>query len=243
MPPISEFPIQAEDIYFEYPTEIKGIKSKILSKDEKILEMHGAINGINLKISNGEKVGLIGLNGAGKSTLLKLIAGIYIPSNGFVLTDGRIGCILGDVIGLETEMSGYENIESQLIMYGVSKYNRGKLSKDIADFSEIGDYLSRPVKTYSAGMRLKLAFSIVTSQDSEILLIDEAISAGDINFMNKAAERFESLLKRSKIIVMSSHNLDVLKKNCTRIIWLEGGRIIDDGRTEDVLDRYERTYR
>lgn len=234
--------IEIKGVKFSYPVERVNLKDKLLKRDRFFKAEDTIFEDLNIDIWEGDRVGLIGLNGAGKSTLLKLMAGIYLPSLGLIQTRGKLGSILGDVVGLETEMSGIANIRSQLIIHETPRYVRETKTKEIAEFIQLGEYINRPVKTYSSGMRLKLAFGIITAQECDILIMDEAISAGDLNFLSRAQSRFERMLNKANVIVMASHNLEIIKNSCNRLIWLEDGKIYRDGNVEEVIAEYYKKY-
>jgi ABC-type polysaccharide/polyol phosphate transport system ATPase subunit len=197
-----------------------------------------AIGDVSLDIADGERVSVIGHNGAGKSTLLKLIAGIYKPTSGSVKTDGKISCMFELASGFEVESSGWENIYLRGIMLGETPKSIREKMDEIADFSELGDYLNMPVKYYSSGMFVRLAFSISTAIKPEILLLDEVIGAGDAAFAAKASKRMAELTGQSKILILVTHGMESAITMTERCVWLEHGNIVMDGRPEDVTHAY-----
>jgi ABC-type polysaccharide/polyol phosphate transport system ATPase subunit len=197
-----------------------------------------ALDGINLAIGEGERVGIIGHNGAGKSTLLKLLAGIYPPTAGRRLVEGKISSLFEVALGFEMEASGWENIAYRGYLQGETPRSIRAKMQAIADFSELGDFLDMPVRCYSSGMMVRLAFSIATAIEPEILLIDEVLSAGDLAFQAKARARMQELLGRSRIVVAVSHDLDSLAELCDRMIWMDHGRIRQMGPSDEMIAAY-----
>jgi ABC-type polysaccharide/polyol phosphate transport system ATPase subunit len=198
-----------------------------------------ALRDINLTISEGERVGIIGPNGAGKSTLLKVLAGIYPPSRGERRVQGRISSLFDIALGFEPEATGWQNIAYRCYLQGESPASvRGKL-ETIAEFSELGKFLDLPVRYYSAGMLVRLAFSVATAIEPEILLVDEVLSVGDLAFKNKAQERMQQMMAKARLIVVVSHELQALPKLCTTVIWLDRGRIRQVGPAKQVIADYE----
>lgn len=197
-----------------------------------------ALKNINLEINHGERVGLIGLNGAGKSTLLKVMAGIYPPTSGDIFAQGHVCPMFEFATGFEMTQSGWDNIRIRGLLLGMAPEEIEAKLLEIAKFTELGEFLNYPVRTYSSGMFIRLAFAVSTSINPEILLIDEVMGAGDIKFAEKAKRRMFEFMDQGKILVFSSHNFDLLKTFCERTIWLEKGKILEDGPTKKVLASY-----
>ncbi len=197
-----------------------------------------ALQDINLEINHGERVGLIGLNGAGKSTLLKVLAGIYPPTSGTLSTQGHICPMFEFATGFEMSQSGWDNIRIRGLLLGMTPDEIENKLQEIAEFTELGKFLDYPVRTYSSGMFVRLAFAVSTSINPEILLIDEVMGAGDIRFADKAKRRMFEFMEQGKVLVFSSHNFDLLNSFCERTIWLENGVIKGDGATARVLTDY-----
>jgi ABC-type polysaccharide/polyol phosphate transport system ATPase subunit len=197
-----------------------------------------ALDGISLIVNEKDRLGVIGPNGAGKSTLLKMLAGIYRPSAGCCRTEGRV-CSLFDIsLGFEPDSSGWDNIRYRgYLQKETARSIRAKLS-DIATFCELGAALDRPVRTYSSGMLVRLAFAIATSVDPEILLLDEVLGAGDLAFMTKARHRMRQLMGRARLLVLVSHDLTSLREWCDRVIWMEAGRIRQMGPPDKAIAAY-----
>ena len=198
-----------------------------------------ALHDLSLRIDQGERVGIIGHNGAGKSTLLRLLAGIYAPTTGRLVVRGKISSLFDINLGFEGESSGWENISYRSYLQGETPASVRRKKMAIAEFSELGDFLNMPVRYYSAGMLVRLAFSIATAIEPEILLVDEVLSAGDLGFQAKALERMRQLLARSRIVVAVSHDLDALAKLCDRMIWMDHGRIRLTGPAPAVIAAYQ----
>jgi lipopolysaccharide transport system ATP-binding protein len=184
-----------------------------------------ALRNVSLDLASGDRVGLVGHNGAGKTTLLRMLAGIYEPTIGTYSHAGRITSLLDVTLGLDVEATGYENILLRGLILGASKAEMKRLTPQIAEFSELGDYLNMPVRTYSSGMVLRLAFSIVTSVPADVLLMDEWLSVGDASFVAKAEERMKVFVGQASIMVLASHNPKIIEELCNVIVTLEHGEI------------------
>ncbi len=184
-----------------------------------------AIDNTTFKISEGDRVGLVGHNGSGKSTLLRVLAGIYEPSVGSVSVEGSVSPMLDIFLGMDDFSTGIENIILRLQIVGVERKKIPMMIEDIANFSGIGEYLRLPMKTYSSGMAMRLAFAIATHVHSEIILMEEWLSVGDEDFSIKAEERLNNHLSKAKIIVIASHDLHLIESQCNRIFHLEHGKI------------------
>lgn len=199
-----------------------------------------ALNEINLTINPGDRVGLVGLNGAGKSTLLKTISGIYKPHQGVISVTGRITPLMELGAGFDTEQTGRKNILLYGALLGFSPTIMKEKEKQIEDFSELGDFLDLPVKYYSSGMFGRLAFSIASVTDPEILMIDEVFATGDGHFVEKSSKRIKEMVEKSSILIVVSHGLDQLRNLCNRVIYLDKGGIVMDGDPNEVIDYYEK---
>lgn len=184
-----------------------------------------ALDGIDLDIREGERIGLTGHNGSGKSTLLRVLAGVYEPTEGRLEVCGRVASLLDISIGMDVEASGLENIFLKGLLLGFSRNDIQRKVEEITDFSGLGEYIDMPVRTYSSGMVMRLAFSIATSIEADILLMDEWLSVGDADFVKKAEDRLKSLIHRTPILVIASHSKEILQEVCSRVLRLEGGRI------------------
>lgn len=189
-----------------------------------------SLNNINFHAENSERIGIIGDNGSGKTTFLKMVAGIYEPTNGEVFVEGSIMSMLSIFLGIDMETSGLENIIMRCRIMGLNRNEVTDTIKDIIDFSEIGNYINFPMKTYSSGMAMRLAFSIATSIKSDIILMDEWLSVGDNDFIIKAKNRLRKIVDNAKIVLIASHDHNLIKEQCTRILTLSHGKIISDER-------------
>ncbi|MEV4311305.1 ABC transporter ATP-binding protein [Actinocrispum sp. NPDC049592] len=198
-----------------------------------------ALKDINLSLKTGDRVALVGHNGAGKSTLLRLLSGIYEPITGGSKIVGKIAPVFDLGVGMDPEISGIENIMIRGLFLGMNRKEMEKRVDDIAEFSELGDFLQMPLRAYSTGMRVRLALGIVTSIDPEILILDEGIGAVDAAFMDKARERLIDLVKRSGLLVFASHQDDLLLEMCDTAIWMDGGRMKMHGGLREVLTAYK----
>ena len=197
-----------------------------------------ALQNISLDLKDGDRVGLVGHNGAGKTTLLRVLAGIYEPNLGRVSIDGNVVPLLSINLGMDPESTGYENIMLRGLYLGLTKQQIRDQTDEIAAFTELGDFLNLPIRTYSDGMRMRLAFAISTSVPPDILLLDEGIGAGDASFLRKASLRLKRFTEQVSIIVLSSHSEDLIRRMCSKSVLLEHGRVLAFGDTEDVLATY-----
>src|SRR5882724_12008750 len=197
-----------------------------------------ALQNINLSIREGDRLGIIGQNGAGKSTLLKMLAGIYPPTTGTRTVEGQVSSLFDLQLGFELDASGWENIAYRGYLQGETPRTLKNKLYEIADFSELGEFLNNPVRHYSSGMLVRLAFSVASAIDPEILLVDEVLSAGDMAFQKKCRRRMEEMIAKAHLIVMVSHDLESLSEFCNRAIWLDHGRVLRAGSTDDVIAEY-----
>ncbi len=227
-----EFPI--------YENSHRSLKKKVLnlSTGGKIGSDAGkhpvvrALDQINFTFQHGERVGLTGHNGSGKTTLLRVLSGVYAPVHGSLNVRGKIASLLDVSMGLDPDATGFENIYLRGIMDGLKpSVIRAKVD-DIAEFTELGEYLNLPVRTYSSGMMLRLAFAISTSVEADILIMDEWLSVGDAQFSAKAADRLERLVSKAGILVIASHDPKLIERVCTRRIHLEHGKLVSDEMVE-----------
>lgn len=184
-----------------------------------------ALEGVSFELTAGDRLGLVGANGAGKTTLLKVLYGIYEPTQGRVEINGRVDALFNIKLGFRQEATGRRNIELRGLINGWSREEIAARMEDIIEFSELGDFIDMPFKSYSQGMAARLAFSIATSLEPEILLMDEWIGAGDPNFQDKARKRMETIAEKAGIIVLASHNHALLKRTCNKVLELDGGQV------------------
>lgn len=197
-----------------------------------------ALNQLSLQFNSGEIIGIIGHNGAGKSTLLRVLAGIYEPSTGTIDIQGKVSALLDLSFGMDTESTGYENILINGIIRGLKKSAIRKKADAIATFTELGKYLHMPIRTYSDGMRLRLAFSLAMHLPSEILILDEVISVGDQAFMQKAQTRLSEIVEQSDLVFLASHSESVIRQFCNKVLWLSHGQIAFYGDPEEAFKQY-----
>ena len=198
-----------------------------------------ALQSVSVSIESGERVGLIGHNGAGKSTLLKVMAGIYPPQRGRVLVEGHVCPLFEFVTGFEMEANGWENIRTRALLLGMMPKEIDEKIESIGRFSNLGEFLDIPVRHYSTGMYVRLAFATSTAVDPQILLLDEVMAAGDAAFIESARTRMNDLMERASLVVFATHSLEVLPRFCERTILLRQGRILADGPTRDVVRLYQ----
>ena len=202
-----------------------------------------AIDDLSLELASGDRLGLIGHNGAGKSTLLRVMAGIYPPSAGSVDVAGKAVPLLDIALGMDDQSTGRQNIRLRGLLLGMSDTEIRAKASEIADVTELGDYLDLPLRTYSSGMRVRLAFAICTAVDAEILLLDEVLGVGDASFRERANERLKHLQKRAEIVVLAIHANDAIRKTCNKVLWMHRGKCRMFGPVEQVLTAYEKETR
>ncbi|BAX95552.1 ABC transporter ATP-binding protein [Mycobacteroides chelonae] len=241
--------IQTHEAWVEFPifdAKSRSLKKAFLGKaggaigrNESNVVVIEALRDITLSLKEGDRVGLVGHNGAGKSTLLRLLSGIYEPTRGSSYVQGRVAPVFDLGVGMDPEISGYENIIIRGMFLGQTRKQMQAKVEEIADFTELGEYLSMPLRTYSTGMRVRLAMGVVTSIDPEILLLDEGIGAVDAEFMKKARIRLQQLVERSGMLVFASHSNEFLARLCNTAMWIDHGTIKMSGGIEEVVRAYE----
>lgn len=197
-----------------------------------------ALSDISLDVQSGDRIGLVGPNGAGKTTILRTMAGIYEPVSGSIHIDGRVATLLDIAAGMNHELTGMENIELRGLYMGLRKSEIKTLVEEVEDFCELGDFLNMPIRTYSSGMSVRLAFGLATAIKADILIMDEWVLAGDSSFTSKASERLESLVNTASILVLASHNDQIIRTWCNRALYLKHGRVENSGDVDEVLDYY-----
>ncbi|CUA92862.1 ABC transporter ATP-binding protein [Thiomonas bhubaneswarensis] len=198
-----------------------------------------AIDDLSIKLESGDRLGLIGHNGAGKSTLLRVMAGIYPPSSGTVDVQGKSVPLLDIALGMDDQSTGRQNIRLRGLLLGMTDAEIKRKTEDIAEFTELGDYLDLPLRTYSSGMRVRLAFAISTAVEADILLLDEVLGVGDASFQEKANKRLQDLHARAEIVVLAIHSSDTIRKTCNKVLWMERGKLRMFGGVEDVVNAYD----
>lgn len=228
--------IRAEGIVVDFPiynASHRSLKTAVLrattggriGRDSTNRVVVRAIDHLSFEICDGDRVGLVGQNGSGKTTLLRVLSGIYEPQGGTLEVRGRAATLLDLNLGIDPEATGYDNIMFRGIMAGLHPKVIKARMEEIADFTELGDYLEMPVRTYSSGMQVRLAFAVATSVEADVLLMDEWLSVGDAEFSKKAAQRLERLVNRTPILVLATHNQKLVEETCNRVFMLEHGRI------------------
>jgi ABC-type polysaccharide/polyol phosphate transport system ATPase subunit len=198
-----------------------------------------ALSNLTLTAGEGDRIGVIGHNGAGKSTLLKLLAGIYPPTTGTRLVEGRICSLFDIALGFEHDASGWDNIRYRSYLLGETPRTVKKKIDQIAEFSELGEFLNMPVRYYSAGMLVRLAFAIATAIEPEVLLVDEVLSVGDLAFQQKARQRMQDMMAAARLMVLVTHEIPTLEQICNKAIWLQHGSIQKQGRPDEVVAAYK----
>jgi ABC-type polysaccharide/polyol phosphate transport system ATPase subunit len=232
-----DYYLDNEDAY-----SLKNAVLNFYAKAKKpVAKTFRALDNISFSVANGEKLGIIGLNGSGKTTLLRTVSGIFQPSKGKVKINGIVSPLLDFNTGFEQNLTGIENIKIRLMFLGLSRLEAEEKIPSIVEFSELGDFIHQPVRTYSAGMSLRLAFAASTAIHPEILVADEVIGTGDAQFAIKAKKRLENFLSLDCTMVLSSHSMDLVQNYCGRIIWLKNGEVIADGDSEKVIKEYEKS--
>jgi ABC-2 type transport system ATP-binding protein/lipopolysaccharide transport system ATP-binding protein len=196
------------------------------------------LDGVTLSFRHGDRVGLVGHNGAGKTTLLRVLAGIFEPTIGTATIMGHAAPLFDVALGMDPESTGYENIVLRGLFLGLTHKQIDARVDEIAEFTELGTFLELPIRTYSAGMRMRLAFAVSTSIDPDILLLDEGIGAGDAAFLEKANKRLKEFTKRAAIIVLASHSEGLIRQMCDIAILMEHGKVLRQGKTEEILEHY-----
>jgi ABC-2 type transport system ATP-binding protein len=245
--------IELQDVAIEFPIyhastrSLKNLLIGHMSLGGRIGEDTGhrvcvkALEGISLAFEHGDRVALLGANGSGKSTLLRVLAGIYEPMRGRVQSEGRVAPLFDIAHGLDPESTGYENILLRGLFVGMSRTEIRERRDAIATFTELGDYLAMPLRTYSSGMMLRLAFAVSTHVDAEILLMDEWIGAGDMAFTRKAERCLVELVGDAAILVLASHSEEIVRRTCNKAVLLRQGRVAHVGGVDEVLYAYKGT--
>ena len=236
-----DFPIYDSDRSLRKLLFRSGVGGIVMSDRKR----HGrlsvrALENLSFELNEGDRLGLIGPNGAGKSTLLRVMAGTYRPSSGAIEIDGKIGSLLTLGVGLDIDDTGLENIYTGCLYLGMNRAQIREKILDIAEFTELGEYLKIPVRAYSSGMQVRLSFAIATALDPSILLLDEVLGAGDAQFMIKAHNRIEKLMSRANLLVMASHSNAMIRQFCNKAMLLHSGRIVEFGPVESTIAGYER---
>ena len=240
---MSEVAIRVDEVskvYKLYDKPSDRLKESLGLTRKKLYKEHYALHNVSFDVKRGETVGIIGTNGSGKSTILKIITGVLNPSGGHVEIDGRISALLELGAGFNMEYTGIENIYLNGTMIGFSREEIDAKMQDILDFADIGDFVHQPVKTYSSGMFVRLAFAVAINIDPEILIVDEALSVGDVFFQAKCYKKFEDFKKMGKTILFVSHDLGSISKYCDRVVLLNRGKKLAEGTPKEMVSMYKR---
>lgn len=238
---MDKYAIEVKDLKIRYKTVNKiSIKKSLLSLKKSKVDIFEAVKGVSFQIKEGEIVGITGKNGSGKSTMLRALAGIFAADEGTIDLHGHTVSLLSIGVGFQKKLTGRENIYLSGMLLGFSEEQINEHIKEIIEFSELGEFIDKPVKTYSSGMYSKLAFSITAILETEIMLIDEVLSVGDSKFKKKSYKKMKELISHAnRTVIIVSHSSDTLKQLCSRIIWLHDGLIKMDGTPDEVLPQYE----
>ena len=237
----NEYAIQVRNLYKSFKLNSdkpRTIKEKLLFSNRNKVERIEILKNINIDIKKGETVALIGTNGSGKSTLLKLMTKIIYPTKGYIKTNGKLTSLLELGAGFHPDFTGRENIYFNASIFGLTKQEIEKRIDEIIEFSELGDFIDNPVRTYSSGMYMRLAFSVAINVDAEILLIDEILAVGDQHFQEKCFAKLHQLKESDKTIVIVTHSLDQVENLCNRAIWIKGGQVQMDDVPKKVIKEY-----
>ncbi len=240
--------ILARDVGLDFPLyhgNARSLKKTVIrnvtgrmgadSRDRIVVQ---ALRDVSFHLKSGDRLGLVGRNGAGKTTLLRTLAGIYEPQHGVVRVTGTLNALLDPNLGMNSELTGRENISLRGQYHGLSRPQIEQLAEDVASFANLGEFLDLPVRIYSSGMVVRLGFALATAIRPQVLLMDEWFLAGDANFLEKARDRLEDMVRGAEILVLSSHIPQVMLDWCTRVIWMDDGRIRADGDPGEVLHQY-----
>ena len=224
---VVDFPIYGAKSRSLKSTFMRSATGGLLARDSADRVVVRALDHCSFEIHEGDRVGLLGHNGSGKTTLLRVLAGVYEPSLGTVAVSGKVAPMLAIMLGMDMEATGLENIYMRGIVMGMKPREIEPLVDDICEFSELGDYIDMPVRTYSSGMAMRLAFAVSTSVPADIILMDEWLSVGDAEFATKAQARLNGLIAQAKILVIASHNESLIRSNCNRVLCLDHGRVTE----------------
>ncbi len=244
--------ITLEEVAVDFPiynAANRSLKNRVLNaaaggfierQADGVVVVHGLDN-ISLEINPGDRIGLVGHNGAGKTTLLRVLSGIYHPTRGRISIQGEVTSLINISLGIDPESTGRENIVLRSAMMGLSPAQTQEREEEIIEFSGLGEFIDMPFRTYSSGMQLRLAFSVSTCIRPQILIMDEWLSTGDQDFRDRAEKRLKEVVSSTEILVLASHSIQLLEKNCNRLLWLDRGRIRMDGGFTEVAEAYFNT--
>lgn len=234
--------IEVKDLYVTYrglkKVSIKQSFTKLRKKGR--VEIFEALKGVSFNVEKGKILGIIGKNGSGKSTLLRAVAGIFSPDSGSIDLKEHSVSLLSIGTGFQTKLTGYENIILNGLLLGFSEEEIRKKIPEIIEFSELGEFIYKPVRTYSSGMYSKLAFSITAILEADIMLIDEVLSVGDIHFKEKSGKKMQEIIKDdNKTVIIVSHSMGTIKDLCDEVLWINNGKIMEKGKPDEVIEHYE----
>ena len=221
-----------------YPDKGTGLKEKIIFRNRNRYIKHEVLKGISFDVKKGEALGIVGKNGCGKSTALKMLSKIMYPDEGTVVMDGRVAALIELGAGFHPDMSGRENIYINAAIFGLTKKEIDSKLQEIIDFSELSEAIDYPVRTYSSGMYMRLAFSVAINVEADILLVDEILAVGDAAFQNKCYKKLHEIKENGTTIVLVSHALDSVKELCDRCIWIQDGMVEKEGPSDEVVAAY-----
>lgn len=233
-----EFPVYSIQSLSLKTSLLKFSSVGSLNRDESGAVLVNALRDLNFNFSTGDRIGLIGQNGSGKSTLLRMLSGVFVPTKGRLIIEGKTVSLIDLSLGIDNESTGRESIYLRGALLGLGKKKIREHLDDIIEFADLGEFIDLPVRTYSSGMHLRLAFSLSTIITPEILLMDEWLSVGDEDFKHKAEARLAELVDSTKILVIASHSPDLIMKTCNRVLWLEHGMVKMDGAPSEVCKAY-----
>lgn len=230
-----------------YNSRGRALKSEILRRTvggglqndrDSSVQVIKALNAVSFEARDGDRIGLVGGNGAGKTTLLRVLSRVYPPTSGTATIEGRISSLIDLSMGMDTDATGYDNIEMRGIMLGLSHKQAQAIVPDVEEFSQLGEFLSLPIRTYSSGMMLRLAFAVSTAVHPDILILDEVIGVGDAAFAERAEQRLHGMIRKASIMFLASHDNSSIKRFCNRTLWMKGGTLMMDGAPDKVLAAY-----
>ncbi len=240
--------VQAEELAIEFPlyhASARSLKKTVLAaasgrlgQDTQHRVVVQALRDISFRLESGDRMALIGQNGAGKTTLLRALAGVYEPTRGRVRIRGTVNALLDPSLGMNPELTGRENVMLRGLYAGLDARGIARLEEDVRSFAGLGDFMELPVRIYSSGMSVRLAFALATAIRPEVLMMDEWFLAGDAAFLERARVRLEDMVRGAEILILSTHMMPIVEAWCTRVIWMEQGRVRADGPTADVLGAY-----
>jgi len=242
---MKDIAISINEVALDYPRKKKGVgllREIITGRIKKTPRKHRwfrALNGINLEVNRGEVIGLMGPNGSGKSTLLRVMAGIYAPDEGSIEVEGRITLLAGIGTGFIQDLTGRENIKLSGSIFGFDQKSIQEMEEGIIEFSGIREFIDDPIRTYSAGMRARLGFAIISNLEPDVLLLDEVMSVGDYEFRKKSRARIDELVQGDATVVIVSHSKSILKSMCDKVYGIREGKIVTDGELESAFEFYE----